>query len=284
MNGSPHSGQQYPPPGNPRSPQPGAGASNPAAPPAPPGRVSLPSARPGSRRPGPHGITAAAGSGRDRSDDRPNTIRCRTARSARSLPISASRSASRSAAAEPASRSASRSASRALSARSRALIQRRSQHIPQRRLSTLRIRDNASRNRHAAQQTPSAAANHAPRASVSQPAAATASWTPTPLHTNSEYLRSVSRPRGHIGGVLRCDERVLVAHCCSDAKYAATFSRKVTFCRSSRTSRSASRGAAFARTVPAAVLRRHASHGMHGRVSERGLAHADSARHRGNGS
>src|ERR1017187_8097886 len=30
--------------------------------------------------------------------------------------------------------------------------------------------------------------------------------------------RSISRLRGHIGGVLRCDERVLVAHCCSDAK------------------------------------------------------------------
>src|SRR5271169_3896057 len=56
--------------------------------------------------------------------------------------------------------------------------------------------------------------------------------------------RSISRRRGHIGGVLRCDERVLVAHCCSDAKYAATFSRKVTFCRSSRTSRSASRSRA----------------------------------------
>src|SRR5271157_3319406 len=56
--------------------------------------------------------------------------------------------------------------------------------------------------------------------------------------------RSISRRRGHIGGVLRCDERVLVAHCCSDAKYAATFSRKLTFCRSSRTSRSASRSRA----------------------------------------
>jgi hypothetical protein len=45
-----------------------------------------------------------------------------------------------------------------------------SQHVPQRCLSTLRIRDNAGRHRHAAQQTPSAAANHAPQASVSYPA------------------------------------------------------------------------------------------------------------------
>jgi hypothetical protein len=37
-----------------------------------------------------------------------------------------------------------------------------------RRLSTLRIPDRSGRNHHAAQQTPSAAANHAPHASVSQ--------------------------------------------------------------------------------------------------------------------
>ena len=37
------------------------------------------------------------------------------------------------------------------------------------RLSTLRIRDHASRDRHPAQHSPSAAANHATRASVSQP-------------------------------------------------------------------------------------------------------------------
>ena len=50
-------------------------------------------------------------------------------------------------------------------------LQGLSQHaLRRRRLSTLRIPDHASRNRHAAQQTRSATANHAPRASVSQPA------------------------------------------------------------------------------------------------------------------
>jgi len=58
-------------------------------------------------------------------------------------------------------------------------IQRRSQHIPQRCLSILRIRDNARRNRHAAQQTSSPAANHAPRASVSQPTALADANTPS---------------------------------------------------------------------------------------------------------
>jgi hypothetical protein len=53
-------------------------------------------------------------------------------------------------------------------------LKRRSQHVPQRRLSTLQIRDNARRNRHAAQQTPSAAANHAPPATCPIPPAATA--------------------------------------------------------------------------------------------------------------
>src|SRR5204863_3828128 len=50
-------------------------------------------------------------------------------------------------------------------------LQRGGQHVPQRCLSILRIRDNASRSHHAAQQTPSAAANHASRPRVSQPAA-----------------------------------------------------------------------------------------------------------------
>jgi hypothetical protein len=50
-------------------------------------------------------------------------------------------------------------------------LQGLSQHaLRRRRLSTLRIPDHASRNRHAAQQTRSATANHAPRASVSKPA------------------------------------------------------------------------------------------------------------------
>ena len=47
-------------------------------------------------------------------------------------------------------------------------VQRHSQRITRRCLS---IRNHASRNRHAAHQTPSAAANHAPRASVSRPQA-----------------------------------------------------------------------------------------------------------------
>jgi len=56
--------------------------------------------------------------------------------------------------------------------------------VPRAGPGTLRIQDNASRYRHAAQQTPSAAANHAPGARVSH-----RPWTPTPRHTISEYLR-----------------------------------------------------------------------------------------------
>ena len=59
-----------------------------------------------------------------------------------------------------------------------------SQHaLRRRRLSTLRIPDHASRNRHAAQQTRSATANHAPCVSVSKPAGP---WTPT---TQSQDFR-----------------------------------------------------------------------------------------------
>ena len=58
-------------------------------------------------------------------------------------------------------------------------LQRRCQRIPQGRLSTLRNRDNADRNRHAAQQTPSAVANHAPRASVSH--------EPSPGHPSRDF-------------------------------------------------------------------------------------------------
>jgi len=50
----------------------------------------------------------------------------------------------------------------AFSARSRPIFQRGSQRaVPGRRLSTLRIQDRASRNHHAAQQTPSGTADHA---------------------------------------------------------------------------------------------------------------------------
>src|SRR6266568_115394 len=55
-------------------------------------------------------------------------------------------------------------------------LQCRSQHILGRRLSIRQIQDNPCRNRHAAQQTPSPAANHAPRL----PCRATA--RPTPPH------------------------------------------------------------------------------------------------------
>jgi hypothetical protein len=55
------------------------------------------------------------------------------------------------------------------------LLQRRSQSIPRRRLRTLRIQDNASPNRHAAQGNTLSNANYAPHASVSQPLAP---WTP----------------------------------------------------------------------------------------------------------
>ena len=51
-------------------------------------------------------------------------------------------------------------------------LQRRSQHIPQRRLSILRTRDNARHNRHAAQQTRSALANHAPHTTCRGPSLA----------------------------------------------------------------------------------------------------------------
>src|SRR5712692_2299909 len=71
-------------------------------------------------------------------------------------------------------------------------LQGRSQHLPQRRLSTLQNRDKTSRNRHAAQQTPSAAANHAPRTTCLTPSAGT---TGEPAHhATSEYLRATSSP------------------------------------------------------------------------------------------
>ena len=55
--------------------------------------VPLPRSRP--CPPSPAASPPPGGSGRDLSDDRPNSIRCRTARSARSFSSSASRSASR---------------------------------------------------------------------------------------------------------------------------------------------------------------------------------------------
>ena len=73
-------------PGNPRTPQTAAGASNPAAPPAPPDRAS-PASAPAARlarRHQRHHHRHRPGPGRDFSDDRPNSIRCRTARSWRS--------------------------------------------------------------------------------------------------------------------------------------------------------------------------------------------------------
>ena len=127
-------------------------------PPRPRTRAAFaPRAGPGTQPAG--GIAAPpGGSGRNRSDDRPNTIRCRTARSAYSFPSSAACSAfsvrsrpfsSRSSAV---SRASSRFASSAAASTSRS----DAQQPP--------IRDNASRNRHPAQQTPSPAATHAPRA------------------------------------------------------------------------------------------------------------------------
>src|SRR5205823_11032710 len=72
------------------------------------------------------------------------------------------------------------------------LLQRHSQRIPQQSLSTLQ--DNASRNRHAPQQTRSAAANHPPHTSVSQPTAASAVHSrQRPRHTISEYLQRSRR-------------------------------------------------------------------------------------------
>src|SRR5204862_4615989 len=69
------------------------------------------------------------------------------------------------------------------------LIQHRGQRTSQRRLSPHRIREHARRNRHAAQQTSSAAANHAPRA-VSQPTATSSMHRrQRPVnHATSEYL------------------------------------------------------------------------------------------------
>src|ERR1039457_761548 len=55
------------------------------------------------------------------------------------------------------------------------------------------------------------------------------------------YRRRLNIVRGRAGCVLRVDELELVAHRGSLAKYAATFSRKATFCLRSRSSRSASR-------------------------------------------
>jgi hypothetical protein len=59
-------------------------------------------------------------------------------------------------------------------------LQRRSQHLPQRRLSILRIRDNTGCNHHAAQQTPSAAADHALRTACLQTTADTTGRPPPP--------------------------------------------------------------------------------------------------------
>jgi hypothetical protein len=65
-------------------------------------------------------------------------------------------------------------------------FQRRSQHIPQRCLSTPQDQDNPRRDRHPAQQTPSTTANHAPRTACPDPAE-----SPPPnysTHATSEYL------------------------------------------------------------------------------------------------
>src|SRR5208337_4504689 len=67
-------------------------------------------------------------------------------------------------------------------------LQRRSQRSPQRRHISIRTR----RDRHAAQQTPSPAANHAPHASVSPH---TRPYRREPRHPTSEYLR-IARAAG----------------------------------------------------------------------------------------
>ena len=65
-------------------------------------------------------------------------------------------------------------------------FQRRSQHIPERCLSTLQDRDNPRRDRHPAQQTPSTTVNHAPRTTCPDPADTIAELL---HHATSEYLR-----------------------------------------------------------------------------------------------
>src|SRR5208337_3885224 len=59
-------------------------------------------------------------------------------------------------------------------------LQRRSQRSPQRRHISIRTRDHPRRNRHAAQQTPSPAANHAPHTSASPRTRPRRRETPSP--------------------------------------------------------------------------------------------------------
>src|SRR6266536_1492578 len=73
-------------------------------------------------------------------------------------------------------------------------LQRSSQHVPQRCLSTLGIRDNACHNHHAAQQTPSAAADHAPPTACRNPTMITDA--DNTRHSTSEYVRRFSQELG----------------------------------------------------------------------------------------
>ncbi len=147
-----------PPPGKSQTALNRADASNPAAPPGPPGRACRPCRRPGPaprhRRPHPHGQQAPA-------SPAPTTSR---------TPSAVKPPGKR--ATGPTQPPAPRSPPEAgvllaqITRQPRQILvrlQRRSQHILRRRLSIRQIQDNTCRNRHAAQQTPSLAANHAPR-------------------------------------------------------------------------------------------------------------------------
>ena len=114
------------------------------------------------------------GSGRDRSDDRPNTIRCRTARSARSFPSSAAcsafsaRSSSLSSRSSAVSRASSRFASSAAASTSRSDTSASSES------GTTPAPTVTQHSKH-----PHQPQNHAPRASVSQPTALVDANTPS---------------------------------------------------------------------------------------------------------
>jgi len=197
----------------PRERRPALRAAVPAAPEIPdhldPGQVRAippPARAPGPRLfpvpvpapcpPGPEAASLPGGSGRDRSDDRPNTSRCNTARSARSLSISATcpafsaRSRALSARSSPASRASSRFASSAAASTSRSDASAPSES------GTTPATTATRPSKHPQQplRTPASACRSPQR-----------SWTPTPRHTISEYLRQNTY-----------FHRTRQVHCCDD--------------------------------------------------------------------
>ena len=147
-----------------------------------PARVSPPPAGP----PSPAARRRPAASGRAFSDDRPNSIRCRTTRSARNRPNSASRSASRAAAGRspPRSPPASSDSRRFASSASASITPRDGASAPSAPGTTPAATDTAHSKHH---QQPRITQNAEPRPS------SRTHGDEHPRHTNSEYLLATCR-------------------------------------------------------------------------------------------